>query len=203
MAAKYQIGLEVNKTPYTGDDSTQVLYSGYHKTVAQSLASGDTLEIPLFEVPTGARLNALKFAIDAAIGASLTAKWAMRKKSNSIYPGDSISGSGISVTGAASGLPDIQNLTSATLTGTAGVGALAVAASGVTAPVVTSATQGDAVMIAQGVEGNTTVNGVTMARPALVESYYFCLLLTATAATSVTAGVNIFAGVDAEFLGTI
>ena len=202
MAAKYQIGAEVNKTPYTGDDSTQALYSGYHKTTLQAVALGDTVEIPLFEIPVGARVNAFKFAIDAAIGvipANVTAKWVLRKKSNSIYSTDSPM-----MTGTASGLPDVQALTSAALSGVAGVGAFAAAAAGVVAPVITAATQGDCVVLAQGFEGNTTINGALQARATLTEAYYFGLLLTCvTGATSIAAGINIFAAVDAEFLGTL
>ena len=202
MATKYQIGAEINKVPYTGDDPTLSLYSGFHKTTLQAVALGDTVEIPLFEIPVGARINTIKFAIDAAVGvipANITAKWVLRKKANSIYSTDTPSSTGVS-----SGLPDIVGLTNAALSGVAGVGALAGAAAGTVAPVVTAAVQGDAIIFAQGVEGNTTINGVVSARAVLTESYYFGLLLTCiTGATSIAANVNIFVGVNAEFIGTL
>ena len=204
MAKYFQLGNEMNKTPYSGEDANGAYYSGIHKTTAMTIASADTIEIPLCELPVGVRLEGIMLQMDSCISTTgnVTCAFVLRKKSNSIY-----SGTSPSLTGTASGSPDIT-LTGGLLTGVAGVGAMAGSISTVIAPPITNATLATgvniwAMLMPQGVEGNTTVNNVTQARAVLQDSYYLGLLFTSTGLTAFPAGINIQIGVDAEFIGTL
>ena len=208
MATKYfQMGASIGTSVYSGEDSSGAAYPGFAKTIAiATIASGDTVEIPLVEIPAGAKIEGIALQIDALIAASgWTCAWVMRKKANSIF-----SGTTSSVTGVASGAPDIT-LVGGALTGGAapvgtgaGVGALAGAASNIIAPNIT----GNAVNIwasvfPQGVEGTTLVGNNYAARQTLQESYYLGLLFTSSGTVAFPANVNIFTVVDAEFTGTL
>jgi hypothetical protein len=204
MAKYFQLGNEMNKTPYSGEDANGAYYSGIHKTTAMTLANTDTLEIPLCEVPVGTRLEGIMLQMDSCISttANITCAFVLRKKSNSIY-----SGTSPALTGTASGLPDIT-LSGGILNGNAGVGAMAGSGATVIAPPITNATLATgvniwAMLMPQGIEGNTTINNVTGARPVLQDSYYLGLLFTSTGLTAFPAGINIQIGVDGEFIGTL
>ena len=87
MANLFQIGPDVKKTPYTGCDSNAVIYAGELKTVTQGSA-GDVVELVLCEIPAGAKLETVRWAISATLGASSTGILVMRKKnSNAINVG--------------------------------------------------------------------------------------------------------------------
>ncbi len=207
MATKYfQMGAGIGASVYSGEDSSGAAYTGFAKTIAiATIAVGDTVEIPLVEIPAGAKIEGIALQIDALIAASgWTCAWVMRKKANSIF-----SGTTSSVTGVASGAPDIT-LVGGALTGGAapvgtgaGVGALAGSASNIIAPAITAAVNVWSSVFPQGVEGTTLVGNNYAARQTLQESYYLGLLFTSSGTVAFPANVNIFTVVDAEFTGTL
>ena len=207
MATKYfQMGAGIGASVYSGEDSSGAAYPGFAKTIAiATIAVGDTVEIPLVEVPAGAKIDGISLQTDALIAASgWTCAWVMRKKANSIF-----SGTTSSVTGVASGAPDIT-LVGGALTGGAapvgtgaGVGALAGSAANIIAPAITAAVNIWSSVFPQGVEGTTLVGNNYAARQTLQESYYLGLLFTSSGTIAFPANVNIFTVVDAEFTGTL
>ena len=207
MATKYfQMGAGIGASVYSGEDSSGAAYQGFAKTIAiATIAVGDTVEIPLVEIPAGAKIEGIALQIDALIAASgWTCAFVMRKKANSIF-----SGTTSSVTGVASGAPDIT-LVGGALTGGAapvgtgaGVGALAGSASNVIAPAITAAVNVWSSVFPQGVEGTTLVGNNYAAKQTLQESYYLGLLFTSSGTIAFPANVNIFTVVDAEFTGTL
>ena len=207
MATKYfQMGAGIGASVYSGEDSSGAAYPGFAKTIAiATIAVGDTVEIPLVEIPAGAKIEGIALQIDALIAASgWTCAWVMRKKANSIF-----SGTTSSVTGVASGAPDIT-LVGGALTGGAapvgtgaGVGALAGSPANIIAPTIPAAVNIWSSVFPQGVEGTTLVGNNYAARQTLQESYYLGLLFTSSGTIAFPANVNIFTVVDAEFTGTL
>lgn len=199
MAAYFQLGNEMNKTVYSGEDANGAYYSGIHKTTAMTIVAGDTVEIPLCELPIGARLEGIMLQTDLILGVNLTCAFVLRKKSNSIFS-QSVS----SLTGTASGLPDITLTGGVLIPATKGAGALAGAGATVVAPAVSAGLVNIySMLFPQAIEGTTIVNGISQARAVLQESYYLGLLLTAGATPTLVANANIQIGVDAEYLGIL
>ena len=207
MATKYfQIGSSIGQNIYSGEDSSGAAYFGLAKTISiATIVSGDTVEIPIVELPAGAKIQGIALQTDSLVAASgWTCAWVARKKANSIF-----SGTTSSVTGVASGLPDIT-LLGGSLTGGAapvgtgaGVGALSGAIASVIAPNITAAVNIWSAVFPQGIEGTTVVNNVYAARLTLQESYYLGLLFTSSGTTAFPSGVDIAITVDAEFTGTL
>ena len=207
MATKYfQIGSSIGQNVYSGEDPSGTTYFGSAKTIGiATIASGDTVEIPIIELPVGAKIEGFSLQIDTLIAASgWTCAWVARKKANSIF-----SGTTSSVTGVASGLPDVTLLGGALTGGAApvgtgaGVGALAGSPANVIAPTITSSVNIWSAVFPQGIEGTTVVNNFYAARPVLQESYYLGLLFTSSGTIAFPNGVNMAITVDAEYTGTL
>lgn len=175
----YQIGGEVNKTPYSGDDSSESIYNGIITTTAQTLAgaSADTLELVICEIPAGVRVNGIKWATSAALtgSANLTATFVIRKKATNSIIG-----------------PNGQTNASGTLTNLSNA---VVPLSGATVTL-SGATQNSATIIPTAFEG--------VGKASTQEPYYLSMLLTsATGSAVVQASWVAFVGVLGEFVGTV
>lgn len=184
--AYYQIGPDVLKAPYTGEDPVQALYEGQINTVAnQALAgaAGDTLELVLCEIPAGVLVYGVMWAISASIAAAnLTAKFSLRKKAtNALVNNTGLSGF-IGDAYTTGGAPDIATLA---LNGSA----IAVNAN----------TNGSVTVIPTQVEGLTPAKSVTQ------EAYYLSLVLTSSTATVTLPAtpVTIWAGIEGKFVGNL
>ncbi len=180
----FQLGSELTKAPYSGGDSTQAFYGGQHKTVAlpASPLVTDTVEIPLFEIPSGLRVNAIKWGIGANLGTNTSGKIVLRKKTNIINPATTIAGAG---GGASSGLAVGATDKTIQING---------ADSAVTT---TSANNAVSVVIPTAFEGLTPAKNTTQ------EAYYVCLLVTFGATPTWVTGVDVFVGVEGEYVGTL
>ena len=230
----YQLGNDITKLPFNGPEGTQAVWSGIHATQAipatvggLTVTAGDLLEIPLFLIPAGARLNNIKWAWDAAIAnANSTAVFALRKQEVSLY---NQSGPGgiynVTQTGVSTGTPlttyvNDQGQTrpsgfalanGAVSGSTPGQGALPGVSGAGTAvsPTVTSAQNGSANILALGLEGTTYIPRGQSAvggqiRSTLQDSYYLSLLITVgTTGAPITGTPNIFVGVEGEFIGNL
>ena len=238
--AFYQIGNDAEKVQYSGPHPAQALWTGNHVTSAigatvggLTVTQGDFLEIPLLSLPAGARLTGLEWAWDAAFAnGSTTAVFYMRKKSQTFLPGNiatslaTVTQTGVSTLGAvtlgnATGLDEFGNSTNVgfvlavgTCNGNPGVGALAgvITTPGYTAavPVCTGLSNGQATILAKGLEGTTYLpKGQTAiggaARHVLQEPYWFGLLHTigTTAAPIASGGAHIYVGVHGIYEGTL
>ncbi|WP_031431840.1 hypothetical protein [Methylomicrobium agile] len=183
MADYFQLGSDLQKPPYSGCDSNAVNYSGQHKTVAlpAAVAEGDTVEIPLFEIPAGARIHNLKWAIEANLGTNATAKLVLRKKSNIINPSTTIAGNDGASSGTAASAPD-----------------KVIQVNGADSFVmVTSANNSQAVIIPE------TFEGLATPKNELQEPYYLGIKIIFGATPTWVAGKRIFVAASGEFIGTL
>jgi len=230
----YQLGNDLGKNPFNGAESCQAVWSGIHQAQAipatvggLTVTAGDLLEIPLFVVPSGARLNSIKWAWDAAIAnTSSTAEFIFRKADVSLYNQSGPAGVfSPTQTGVATGTPlttyqDAQGqtrnigfaLAGGVVSGSvAGQGALTsvTGAGSAAAPAVTAASNGSATIMPLGLEGTTyvprgqsSVGG--MVRSTLQCDYYVSLLITiGTTGAPITGTPNIFVGVEGEYVGNL
>lgn len=181
----FQLGSDLNKAPYTGGDSTQVVYGGEHKTVAlpATAAQNDTVEIPLCELPAGAKINGLKWAIGGSLGNNTTGTLVLRKKTNTINPATTIAGSG---GGASSGVA----------AGVAGLTAVQINSANASVTT-TSANNASATIIP------STFEGLATPLPTLQEAYYLCLKVAFGATPTWVSGIKVYAAAEAEFIGTL
>ena len=230
----YQLGNDLTKTPYSGPEGCEAIWSGTHAMQAipatvggLTVTAGDLLEIPLCAIPSGAKINSIKWAWDVAIAnASSTAVFVLRKQEVSLY---NQSGPGgiynVTQTGVSTGTPlttfiDTQGqtrpvgfaLANGVVSGSvAGQGALpAISGAGsAAAPTVTAAANGSATIMPLGLEGTTYIPRGQSAvggqiRSVLQDDYYLSLLITVgTTGAPVTGTPNIFVAVEGEFVGTL
>lgn len=184
MAEKYfQIGPDVTKPPYAGGNPAAAHYSGRHKTVAlpATAADGDTVEIPLFEIPAGARISTLKWAIGASLGTATSAKIVLRKKTNVINPSTTVAGGGGQATGTVASDPDKT-----------------VQIDGSDSSVTTTAA-GNAVKVIV----PATFEGLATPKETLQEAYLVSLLVAFSTAPTWVTGVDVFVAAEGEFVGTL
>lgn len=88
MADYFQLGPSLGRPPYAGANSNGVRYSGEMTTTALTTVSGDTIELDLLELPSGARIEQLNWAIGGSLGTGTSATVVLRKKnSNQINVG--------------------------------------------------------------------------------------------------------------------
>lgn len=230
----YQLGNDLTKAPYNGPEGCEAVWSGIHAAQAipatvggLTVTAGDLLEIPLCVIPSGAKINSIKWAWDAAIAnASSTAVFVLRKQEVSLY---NQSGPGgiynVTQTGVSTGTPlttyiNDQGqtrpvgfaLASGVVSGSvAGQGALpAISGAGTAAaPTVTAATNGSATIMPLGLEGTTYIPRGQSAvggqiRSVLQDNYYLSLLITVgTTGAPVTGTPNIFVAIEGEFSGNL
>jgi len=109
MSKYYQMGASIGQPIYSGEDSSGATFAGYAKLSSYfnslTLVSGDTIEIPLVEIPQGVRLQEVSLQTDQALlsgGTSATVQFCLRLKNNSIFVGNSSGAYGV-----AANLPDI------------------------------------------------------------------------------------------------
>lgn len=176
MADYYQLGFEANKAPWTGEDSTAVIYGGQAITAAlpAAVAQNDTLEIVLGEIPAGAKVNGVKWAIGANLGTNTSAVLTLRKKSNNVSSTGQETGT---VASAVDRIVQINGANSSVTT--------------------TSANNNSATIIP------TTFEGLSPAKNILAEGYYLGLKITFGATPTWVTGVNVYASVEAEFIGNV
>jgi hypothetical protein len=183
MAKYFQLGASLGRPPYAGCDSNAVHYTGRHKTVAlpATAAENDTVEIPMLEIPAGASIHTLKWAIGATLGTNTTAKLVLRKKSNVINPSTTIAGNGGLSSGTIAADPDkvVQvNGSDSSLT-------------------VTSANNSSAVVMPWLFEGLSTP------KETLQEAYILGIQVTFGSTPTWVAGVELFVSAEGEFVGTL
>lgn len=88
MADYFQLGPGLGRPSYSGANSNSVSYSGEMTTTALTTVSGDTIELDLLELPTGASLESIKWAFGGSLGTGTSATVVLRKKnSNQINVG--------------------------------------------------------------------------------------------------------------------
>jgi hypothetical protein len=181
MAHYFQMGSSLRTAGYTGQTSAVSVYSGFHKTVTQSVANTDTVEIPLVFIPRGVEAFRVNYNWDGIISATNgSAVLALRKVSNPIS-------SNVQATkGVRDGAAPNWNLESAHGTDIA--------------PTVTAIHSGSAIIDPRRFEGATLNPG---ARAVTQDDYYLSLLVTIGAAASFNANINIYASVEGKFLGNI
>jgi hypothetical protein len=195
MADYFQLGSELNRPQYSGDDSTSSFYGAQTKlhTVFgnPTIVAADTLEVPLFELPAGVRVNGIKWVCASNLGTNVTATVVLRKKTNVINPATTIAGAG---GGAADGVA-------------AGVaGLITVSLNGQTITTTGNAA-GSTTIIPTEFEGSTVVNGITAKRNTTQEAYYvsvkFTFGATPTWVPTSAVPVDFFLGLESEFVGTL
>lgn len=184
MTKYFQLGSDVHRAPYTGEDNCGSAYAGQHKTVAlpAAVAQNDTVEIPLFELPAGVRVNAIKWAIGGNLGTNTSAKIVLRKKTNVINPATTVAGAG---GGAA--------------TGTSATDADATLQINGADSAVTTTAAGNAVNVIV----PTLFEGLNPAKNTTQDAYYVGLLVAFGATPTWVTGVNVFVGIDGEFVGNL
>lgn len=182
MASYFQLCGDVFKAPYSGEESTESVYCGQHKTIANpvALVAADTIEIPMFEVPAGVRIHAIRWALGGTLGAASTATVVIRKKTNTVNPNTNIGGTN---GGAASGV------SASTFDRTLQVNAANVA--------ITSTAAGNGIFTVI----PTTFEGLVPPKQVTAEPYYVSLLVTIGAGAAFTVGADVFLAVAGEFVG--
>jgi hypothetical protein len=183
MANYFQLGASLGRPPYAGCDSNAVHYTGRHKTVAlpATAAENDTVEIPMLEIPAGASIHTLKWAIGGNLGTNTTAKLVLRKKTNVINPSTTIAGNGGLSSGTRASAPDkvVQvNGADSSLT-------------------VTAAGNSSAEIMPWLFEGLATP------KETLQEAYILGIQVAFGATPTWVAGVELFLSAEGEFVGTL
>ncbi len=184
MSTFIQVASDVNGPQYAGEATGKNLFYGQHKTKGVTLANTETLEIGLLIIPAGSIITGFQWAISAALlNANATAGIGIRKRATNGYEFKS---DGTVSAGAVDGVVK------------------GVAQAGTFAPLSIAAVLDDA----SGSSGSLVVqpgrwkidvddDGSFKTKEDLIIS----LLITASGASVVNAGRDVFIGVDGVFRG--